>query len=140
MSRKLQNPLSGKNIALKLRSVDEAREAFSVLPKDSRTREEERAFRKQLLTMVAARAGTWYRMGDPGRRCEIGVDGREVYMRRDDGRAYSQLWMFRISRQGELSGLTLHEGSFVFAQDGRRIDFPQVAEWWSREPVSQPKK
>lgn len=130
-----RDPIFGREVVMPVATVSRVAEAFARLPKDDRAEAESAAYRARLRAAFTPYLGTWY---SEGRATEPRVVGW-----RDNGPTFgfgSAVWSggyheMRLESDGRPRGLMLFGGDAVFAPDGKRIDFPAVKDWWTREPL-----
>jgi hypothetical protein len=135
-----RNPLTGKELVLKIAGLKEAIAAFEAIPIDEQNTIEFDAFATRMDAAAAPYLGTWYIRGDPQRPCQVRSLGKGDLEFRD-GHPFSQVYLCgstRLSADGRIDGLAYRGHPLALSADGRRLDFVGTDEWWSREPLTRP--
>jgi RNA polymerase sigma factor (sigma-70 family) len=130
-----RDPLFQTEVVMKVAVTDQVAAAFARLPKDDQSAAEAAEYRERLREAVAPYLGVWYDQGKADQRRVVGWDDTGPTFG-DGTKVWSGgYWELALGADGRPQGLMLFGGRAEFSADGKRIDFPAVDNWWSREPI-----
>ncbi|OWK39895.1 RNA polymerase sigma factor [Fimbriiglobus ruber] len=124
--------------------------AFRLIPADRETAAEKAATDDRLKAAIRPHLGIWYGRGRQDLPCELSDSPDGLVLKR--GYNWSRTvkkvpapavcgnWWVRVRSDGAPSGLFTWGLTVRFSPDGRRINFPESGDWWTREPIPEPQK
>lgn len=137
-----RNPLTGSEIVLKVRALQEALAASDRLLIDERNAAEFQDFIGRQRRAMTPYLGVWYLFGDPAARYEFRlVEGDWVQFQSGPGSQRVHLREMILDPPGTFHGLPTNPialGPAKLSPDGHRLAF--ASQWWSRETVTKPGK